>query len=51
MKLGYNALTEVNGLFDWCSQNFTNEILSLDLSFNCLSNIPLVKFTFYNQVK
>lgn len=38
----------MNGLYDWCVQNFAypNQISSIDLSFNCLSNIPadLVKF-------
>ena len=42
LKLGYNALKDINGLYDWCvfSFAFPNKISSLDISFNCLSNIP-----------
>lgn len=42
LKLGYNALKDVNGLYDWCvfSFAFPEQIFTLDISFNCLSNIP-----------
>lgn len=45
LKLGYNALTEVNGMYDWCSLNFLKpeQLSSLDLSFNCFTIIPNVK--------
>ncbi len=44
LKLGYNALNELNGLYEWCEECFykPNQITSLDLSFNCLRNIPNV---------
>lgn len=46
LKLGYNALSEINGLYDWCAFTFAfpDKISSLDLSFNCFSNIPDVIF-------
>lgn len=42
LKLGYNALKDVNGLYEWCEQAFLNpeNISSLDISFNCISDIP-----------
>ena len=52
LKLGYNALTDINGLYDWCSLNFLkpNEISSIDLSFNCFSNIPMVFEFFLHEI-
>lgn len=48
LKLGYNALTEVTGIYEWASDIFLQpELLSsLDISFNCLSHIPdeILKF-------
>ena len=48
LKLGYNALKEIDGLFDWCTTAFAHpkQLSILDLSFNCLGNIPneLLKF-------
>ena len=42
LKLGYNALKDVPGLYKWCEFSFAypDRIASLDLSFNCFSNIP-----------
>jgi Leucine-rich repeat (LRR) protein len=44
LKLSYNALKEVDGLYEWCSLNFAypSQIAVLDLSFNCFECIPAV---------
>ena len=44
LKLGYNALTDINGLYDWCCENFLypDQISSLDLSFNCFTLILIL---------
>lgn len=48
LKLGYNALADLTGLYEWCELNFESpeNITSLDLSFNCLQHIPeeILKF-------
>ncbi|RNA19331.1 leucine-rich repeat-containing 51-like, partial [Brachionus plicatilis] len=42
LKLGYNALKEIPGFYQWCEFSFAypEKISSLDLSFNCFSVIP-----------
>lgn len=47
LKLGYNALTDLNGLFTWVEHIFAfpKQLASLDLSFNCLTDIPSVKYS------
>jgi hypothetical protein len=44
LKLSYNAFQDIDGLYDWVEQNFDQpeQITSLDLSFNCLTNVPAV---------
>ena len=44
LKLGYNALADLDGLYEWCGNNFEmpEQITSLDLSFNCFRNVPSV---------
>jgi hypothetical protein len=46
IKLGYNALNEIAGLYEYCTLNFAfpSQINSLDLSFNCFMSIPQVRF-------
>ena len=41
LKMGYNALTDLNGFHEWISSIFAYPklIASLDLSFNCFTNI------------
>ena len=43
-KLGYNALNNIAGIFEWCEMAFVfpKQISSIDLSFNCFTNIPNV---------
>lgn len=40
--MGYNALKEIPGLYQWCEFAFAypEKISSLDLSFNCFTAIP-----------
>ena len=44
LKLGYNALNDIVGIREWCDMSFAfpDKISSIDLSFNCLSTIPIV---------
>ncbi len=50
LKLGYNALKDIDGLNEWTNSNFVypDKICSLDLSFNCFDTIPKVNF---NRIK
>ncbi len=45
LKLGYNALNNLEGFREWCSESFfdVTKIASLDLSFNCFGDIPSVR--------
>lgn len=49
LKIGYNALTELNGFHEWISTIFAYPklIASLDLSFNCFANIPDVRIELF----
>ena len=44
VKLGYNALKDIDGLYAWSSSAFAfpQNLSLIDLSFNCLNNISVV---------
>ena len=44
LKVGYNALTGLQGFSEWITEIFAfpKKLASLDLSFNCFANIPEV---------